>query len=177
MAIRDFEDHLPDIHPTSYIDDKALIIGHVKIGEHCSLWPFTVVRGDINSITIGNNTNIQDNSVLHVTHAGPYNTSGYSLTIGNNITVGHRVILHGCTIEDNCLIGMGSTIMDGAIIQTNTYIAAGSLVPPGKKLESGYLWKGSPAKKARALTEEEIESIQYSAQHYVQLKNRYLASQ
>ena len=174
MAIRDFEDRLPDIHPTCYIDDKALVIGDVTIGENSSVWPFTVIRGDVNSIRIGNNTNLQDNSVLHVTHDGPYNPGGYDLVVGDNVTMGHRVILHGCHVGNNCLIGMGSTIMDGAVIEDNTVIGAGSLVTPGKKLEAGYLWLGSPAVKTRELTEDEINSIEYSAQHYVKLKSRHL---
>lgn len=174
MAIRDFEDRLPDIHPTSFIDDKALVIGDVTIGEHCSVWPFTVIRGDVNSIQLGNNSNIQDNSVLHVSHDGPYNPGGFDLKIGDNVTVGHRVILHGCHIGNNCLVGMGSTIMDGVVIEANTIIGAGSLVTPGKKLESGYLWLGSPARKVRKLTNEEINSINYSAQHYIKLKARHL---
>ena len=173
MAIRDFEDQLPDIHPSSYIDDKALVIGDVKIGEHCSIWPFTVIRGDVNTIQIGNNTNIQDNSVLHVTHDGAYNPGGYDLKIGNNVTVGHRVILHGCHVGDNCLIGMGTTIMDGAVIESFNLIGAGSLITPNKHLEEGYLWTGSPARKVRKLTEAEIKSIEYSAQHYIKLKNRH----
>ena len=173
MAIRDFEDRLPDIHPTSYIDDKALVIGNVTIGENCSIWPFTVIRGDVNSIKIGSNTNIQDNSVLHVTHDGPYNPGGFDLQIGNGVTVGHRAILHGCHIGNNCLIGMGSTIMDGVMIEANTILGAGSLVTPNKKLEPGYLWLGSPARKSRKLTDEEIKSIEYSAQQYVKLKSRH----
>ena len=177
MAIRDFEDILPDIAPSCFIEESALVIGDVSIGEHSSVWPFTIIRGDVNKIRIGENTNIQDHSVLHVTHDGPYNPGGYDLKIGNNITVGHRVTLHGCKVEDNCLIGMGATIMDGAVIQSNNLIGAGSLVTPGKELESGYLWMGSPARKVRALTEEEIKSIEYSSQHYVRLKNRYLDSQ
>ena len=177
MAIRDFENFLPDIAPSCFIEDTALVIGDVIIGADSSVWPFTIIRGDVNKITIGENTNIQDHCVLHVTHDGPYKTGGYPLNIGKNITVGHRVTLHGCTIEDNCLIGMGSTIMDGAIIHSNTLIGASSLVTPGKELESGYLWTGSPARKVRRLNEEEIESIQYSAQQYVQLKNRYHESQ
>ena len=172
MAIRDFEDRLPNIHPTAYIDDKSLVIGEVTIGENSSIWPFTVARGDVNRISIGNNTNIQDNSVLHVTHDGPYNPGGYPLVIGNNITVGHRVILHGCTVHDNCLIGMGATIMDGVVIESNTLIGAGSLVTPGKNITSG-LWMGSPARRVRDLTEEEIESIKYSADHYARLKDRH----
>ena len=174
MTIRNFENIKPDIHATTFVDDSAVVIGDVTIGEHCSIWPMTVIRGDVNSIQIGNNTNIQDNSVLHVTHDGPYTLGGYKLIIGSNVTVGHRVILHGCNVGDYCLIGMGATIMDGVIIEPYTLIGAGSLVTPNKKLESGYLWMGSPVRKVRQLTDEERQSIEYSAQNYVKLKNKYL---
>jgi len=173
MTIRSFENKKPDIHATAFVDETALVLGDVKIGENCSIWPLTVIRGDVNRIEIGNNTNIQDNSVLHVTHDGPYNPGGYDLKIGNNITVGHRVILHGCHIKDSCLIGMGATIMDGVVIESNTLIGAGSLVTPNKHLESGYLWMGSPVRKIRKLSEEEITSIAYSADNYSKLKNRH----
>ena len=173
MTIRHFENKQPDIDTTTFVDDTALVLGDVQIGKNSSVWPLTVIRGDVNAIQIGNNTNIQDNSVLHVTHDGPYNPGGFALKIGNNVTVGHRVILHGCQIGDSCLIGMGATIMDGAVIEANTLIGAGSLVTPYKHLKSGYLWMGSPVRRVRKLTDEEIESIEYSAQHYVQLKNRH----
>ncbi len=175
MAIREFEGILPNIDPSAYIDDTALVIGDVEIGKDSSVWPFTTIRADVRSIRIGMQTNIQDNSVLHVTHDGPYNPEGYALQVGNNITVGHRVILHGCTIHDNCLIGMGATVMDGAIIHSNTIIGAGSLIPPGKELEGGYLWVGSPARRVRALGEDEVNAIEYSTRHYVELKNRHHA--
>lgn len=173
MTIRNFEDKKPDIHSSTFVDETALVLGDVEIGENCSIWPMTVVRGDVNSIYIGNNTNIQDNSVLHVTHDGPYNPGGYDLKVGNNVTVGHRVILHGCHIGNSCLIGMGATIMDGAIIESHNIIGAGSLVTPNKKLESGYLWMGSPIRKVRKLSDEERELIEYSAINYVKLKNRH----
>ena len=173
MTIRTFENKTPEIHATTFVDETALVLGDVKIGENCSIWPLTVIRGDVNRIEIGDNTNIQDNSVLHVTHDGTYNPGGFDLKIGNNITVGHRVILHGCHIKDSCLIGMGATIMDGVIIESNTLIGAGSLVTPNKHLESGYLWMGSPIRKVRKLSADEIKSIQYSADNYVKLKNRH----
>jgi carbonic anhydrase/acetyltransferase-like protein (isoleucine patch superfamily) len=176
MAIRDFENILPDLHPDAYVDETALVIGDVTIGKDSSIWPLTVVRGDVNRIRIGANTNIQDNSVLHVSHDGPYNPGGFALDIGDNVTVGHRVILHGCTIHNDCLVGMGSTIMDGVIVHPYTIIGAGSLVTPGKELEGGFLWLGSPARKVRELTDEERESIAYSAQHYVKLKTRHQQS-
>ena len=173
MTVRDFKGKKPDIHPSTFIDESALVLGDVKIGKDSSIWPMSVIRGDVNSIQIGDNTNIQDHSVLHVTHDGPYNPGGYDLKIGNNVTVGHRVILHGCQVKDFCLIGMGATIMDGAVIEKNSFIAAGSLVSPNKHLESGYLWMGSPVKKIRKLDETEIESIKYSAKNYIDLKNQH----
>ena len=173
MTIRTFKDKQPQIHSSTFIDDTALVLGDVHIGENSSIWPMTVVRGDVNTIQIGAFTNIQDNSVLHVTHDGPYNPGGYDLKIGNNVTVGHRVILHGCHIGDSCLIGMGATIMDGVIIEPNNLIGAGSLITPNKQLESGYLWMGSPARKIRKLTNEEIESIEYSATNYSKLKDQH----
>jgi len=176
MSIRTYQQHTPTIGSKSYIDESAVIVGDVSVGNNCSIWPLVVIRGDVNSITIGDNTNIQDGSVLHVTHDGPYdyNRGGYSLNIGNNVTVGHNVILHGCSIADNCLIGMGSTIMDGAVIKANTIIGAGSLVSPSKELDEGCLYVGRPVRKVRELTHEEIESIQYSANHYLNLKDTYL---
>lgn len=157
-----------------YVDETALVVGDVTIGEDSSIWPMTVVRGDVNKITIGSCTNIQDGSVLHVTHPHQTLPDGFSLHVGNNVTVGHKVILHGCVIGDNCLIGMGSTIMDGAVIQSHVLVGAGSLVAPGKELESGYLYLGSPVKKVRQLTDEEYAWIDYSAIHYKKLKNRYM---
>ena len=174
MCIRSFDGITPRIHASVFVDDTALVLGDVHIGKDSSVWPMTVIRGDVNQIRIGENTNIQDGSVLHVTHDGPYNPGGYNLVIGNNVTVGHKVILHGCHVHDNCLIGMGATIMDGAIIEANTLIGAGALVTPGKKLEGGYLWMGSPARKVRELTEDEVASFAYSAQSYIELKNRHL---
>jgi len=174
MTIKKFEADAPEIHPTAYIDETALVIGKVKIGKESSVWPMTVIRGDVNSITIGNHTNIQDASVLHVTHANKEYTTenGYPLIIGDEVTVGHKAILHACTIGNRILIGMGSIIMDGVIIQDQTIIGAGSLVPPRKTLESGFLWVGSPAKKIRPLNDKEKRYLQYSADHYIRLKNR-----
>jgi carbonic anhydrase/acetyltransferase-like protein (isoleucine patch superfamily) len=171
--IRDFDNKLPDIGTGTYVDDTALVIGDVQIGTDSSVWPFTVIRGDVNPIRIGSHTNIQDHSVLHVSHDGPVHPGGHDLQIGNNVTIGHRVILHGCRIMNNCLIGMGTTIMDGVVIQPLTIVGAGALVTQGKELESGYLWLGSPARRARPLTQEEIDGIEYSARHYVELKNRH----
>jgi len=173
MTIRTFENKTPQIASSAFIDPTAVIIGDVKIGEDSSIWPHTVVRGDILKIRIGQRTSIQDNSVMHVTHAGKFNPDGFATIIGNDVTVGHRVILHGCEIKDKCLIGMGSIIMDDVVIESNVLLGAGSLVTPGKVLESGYLWMGAPVKKVRPLTEKEFTQIKYSANYYVELKNRY----
>ena len=174
MNVRPYKGIFPTIGESVYIDQTALVIGDVTIGVESSIWPMTVVRGDVNNIAIGNGTNIQDGSVLHVTHPHKTHPDGFSLYVGNNVTVGHKVILHGCQIGDNCLIGMGSIIMDGAIVQSGVMIGAGSLVAPNKELESGYLYVGSPVKKVRQLTEQEQGWLDYSARHYVNLKNQYL---
>jgi len=176
MSIRPFKQFTPDIGRDVYIDESAQVIGQVEIGADSSIWPNTSIRGDVNWIKIGANTSIQDGSVLHVTHDHTNkHPGGYPLTIGSQVTVGHNVVLHGCTIADNCLIGMGAIILDDAYLEENVFLAAGALVSPGKRLESGYLYVGSPAKKARALTDDEIEGLQYSADHYVKLKNVYLS--
>lgn len=175
MNIRKFKAYTPQIGQDVYVDESAVVIGQVTIGDNSSVWPNTTIRGDVNWIKIGDNTSIQDGSVLHVTHDHSDKQSGGSpLTIGSQVTVGHNVILHGCTIEDNCLIGMGAIVLDDAHLEKNVFLAAGALVSPGKRLESGYLYVGSPAKKLRALTAEEIEGLQYSSEHYVRLKNDYL---
>ena len=131
----------------------------------------TVIRGDVHSIRIGERTNIQDASVCHVTHDGDFSPGGFPLTVGNNVTVGHRVLLHACTVGDDCLIGMAATIMDGAVIEDNVIVGAGSLVPTGKRLESGYLYVGSPVKRVRELNDKELAFLKYSAEHYSKLKD------
>ena len=173
MTIRSYLGQEPDIHKTAYIDRAALVIGKVRVGAESSLWPMVVARGDVNYIQIGARTNLQDGSVLHVTHDGPYSPGGLPLLIGDDVTVGHNVTLHACTVQSTCLIGMGSVVLDGSVIGSNTIIGAGSLVPPGKQLESGYLWLGSPVKRIRSLTATEKESIRYSAKHYVKLAGNH----
>lgn len=171
--IRTFDNISPAIDSTAYIDEQAAVIGDVHIGADSSVWPFTAVRGDVNKIRIGNRTNIQDNSTVHVSHASEFNPDGYATHIGDEVTVGHQVILHACTVGSRCLIGMGSLIMDNVKIEDETIIGAGSLVTQNKVLEGGYLWMGRPARRVRALTDEERERIVYSAEHYVRLKNKY----
>ena len=173
MPIRSFENNHPRINDSAYIDPQALIVGDVEIGADASLWPNVVVRGDVQSIKIGANTNIQDGSVLHVSHNSEFAPGGFSLVVGEGVTVGHMVVLHGCRIEANCLIGMGSLVLDGARVQSGAMLGAGSLVGPGKVIEGGYLWHGRPARRVRPLTPAEQRYLAYSAEHYVRLKNRH----
>ena len=171
--IRSFEDKTPRLGEGCYIDETAVVIGDVVLGENCSVWPLVAIRGDINRIRIGDNTNIQDGSVLHVTHRGQYSPEGAELHIGNDVTVGHKVLLHGCRIGNCCLVGMGSIVADNAVVEDEVIIGSGSLVPPGKRLESGYLYLGSPVQRKRALNESEIDYLTYVAEHYVRLKQKY----
>ncbi len=173
MPIRTFRGKAPIIDNTAYVDESAVIIGDVTIGEHSSIWPMVVARGDVHSIKIGRETNIQDGSILHVTHDGKYSPGGFPLIIGNCVTIGHRVTLHACTVGDHCLIGMSATIMDGAVLGDKIIIGAGSLVPTGKELTSGFLYVGTPVKQVRALTDEEYEFLEYSAKHYAKLKEQH----
>ena len=176
MTTRSFEQHQPQLGAGVYVDETALVVGDVHIGDDSSVWPMAIVRGDVHSIRIGKRTSVQDGCVLHVTHAGPFNPQGHDLVIGDDVTIGHKAMLHGCTIGDRCLIGMGSVVMDGAVVETEVVLGAGSVVPPGRVLTSGFLWVGSPARKIRPLTQEELDYFRYSADNYVQLKNRYLKS-
>ena len=174
--IRPFEKILPTLARGAYVDEQACVIGDVHLGEDASVWPFAVARGDVNHIRIGARTNVQDNSVLHVTHDGPYTPGGVPLLIGEDVTIGHGVILHACTIGNRVLVGMGSKILDQVVIEDDVFIAAGSLVTPGKRFKSGWLYGGQPARPMRELKPREIENLKYSAEHYVRIKNRYLAS-
>lgn len=176
MTVRNFESSEPRIADSAYVDETALVIGDVTLGDDVSLWPKVVARGDVNSISIGARTNIQDGTILHVSHDSEFAPGGFALHIGADITVGHQAILHGCTVEDRCLIGMAATVMDGAVVHSGAIVGAGSLVPPGRELEGGYLWVGSPARKVRALRPEEEGFLDYSAVHYVELKNRHRAN-
>jgi len=174
MSVRPCRDVLPQIARGVWIDPAATVIGRVTIGEDSSIWPGAVLRGDVNSISIGARTSIQDGSVLHVASARLAGGEGVPLVIGDDCTVGHGVILHACTIGNRCLVGMGAIVMDGAVIGDEVIIGAGSLVPAGKKLPSRTLWVGSPARQQRALDAAEIAYLAESAAHYVALKNDYL---
>lgn len=173
--IRSFKNITPSIKNSSYIDEAACVIGDVVIGEDCSVWPMVAIRGDVNIIRIGDRTNIQDGSVLHVTHKGPLSPEGNALHIGSDVTIGHGAVIHACTIGDQCLIGMGSVVLDAAVIKKGAMIGAGSVVSPAKVLEGGYLYIGSPARQVRELNQKEKDFLVYSAQHYVNLKNEYLS--
>ncbi|QBF24475.1 gamma carbonic anhydrase family protein [Pseudomonas tructae] len=176
MAIRSFHNHTPKLGDRAFVDRSAVVLGDVEIGADSSVWPLTVIRGDMHYIRIGARTSVQDGSVLHITHAGPFNPDGFPLLIGDEVTIGHKVMLHGCTLGNRILVGMGSTLMDGAVVEDEVIIGAGSLVPPGKRLESGFLYVGSPVKQARALTEKERAFFSYSAGNYVKLKDQHLAA-
>jgi carbonic anhydrase/acetyltransferase-like protein (isoleucine patch superfamily) len=174
--LRPYAGHNPRIATSAFVDPTALVIGDVEIGADASVWPMSVVRGDVNRIIVGPRTNIQDGSVLHVTHDSYYQPGGFALQVGAEVTVGHRVILHGCEVGNRCLIGMGAVVMDGARLQPEVVLGAGSLVPPGKLLEGGHLWLGSPVRRIRPLSTDEIERLAYSAAHYVRLKDRHRAA-
>lgn len=175
MSVRSFQGQKPQITSSTYIDEQACVIGDVVLGEDSSVWPMAVIRGDVNHIRIGARSNIQDGTVIHVTHRYSGNPEGHPVIIGDDVTIGHNITVHGCTIEDRCLIGIGSTVLDGAIIRSHVMLGANSLVTEGKELEGGYLWLGAPARKIRPLNEEEMRWFEYSAKHYVALKNDYLA--
>ncbi|MEC6816585.1 gamma carbonic anhydrase family protein [Photobacterium toruni] len=174
FTLRHYQNHTPQLANNVYIDTTAIVIGKIFIGANSSLWPLVVARGDVNYIEIGQRSNIQDGSILHVSRTSTTNPEGYPLIIGNDVTVGHKAMLHGCQIEDRVLVGMGTIILDGAIIEHDVIIGAGSLVPPKKRLCSGFLYIGSPAKQIRPLTEQELISLTQSATNYVRLKDEYL---
>ncbi|ALS31441.1 MULTISPECIES: gamma carbonic anhydrase family protein [Pseudoalteromonas] len=175
MTIRSYKGVTPSFNASVYIDESSVLVGDITLGDDSSVWPLVAARGDVNYIRIGERTNIQDGSVLHLSRATKSNPEGYPLIIGDDVTVGHKVMLHGCQLGNRILVGMGAIIMDNAIIEDNVIIGGGSLVPPNKRLESGYLYVGSPVKQARALTEQELTFLKVSADNYVLLKNEYLS--
>jgi carbonic anhydrase/acetyltransferase-like protein (isoleucine patch superfamily) len=174
MSIRSHGDLHPRISEDVYVDPDSVVIGDVEIGAGSSVWPMTVIRGDIHRIRIGKRTSVQDGSVLHVTHAGPYNPDGYPLIIGDDVTIGHKAMLHGCTLGNRILVGMAAVIMDGVLVNDDVVIAAGTLIPPGKVLESGYLYMGTPFRQARSLTESEFKYFHYTSKRYVDLATKYI---
>jgi carbonic anhydrase/acetyltransferase-like protein (isoleucine patch superfamily) len=175
MAIRPFQGIQPILGARCYVDEAATVIGDVVLGEDASIWPGTVIRGDVNFVRIGARTNVQDGTIIHVTHDGPYGTpGGFATVIGDDVTIGHGAIVHACVIEDACLIGMGSTVLDGAVVKRHAFVGAGALVAPGKVVGEGELWLGNPARCVRKLSDKDIEQLYYSAKHYVRLKDKYL---
>jgi carbonic anhydrase/acetyltransferase-like protein (isoleucine patch superfamily) len=174
MPLSSYLATFPIVGERVYLHPSCQVVGDVQLGDDSSIWCNTVLRGDVNRIVIGRGTNVQDLSIGHVSHKTAEHPQGSPLIIGDYVTVGHSVILHGCSIGNECLIGMGSIIMDDAVIPDQVMIAAGSLISPGKTLESGMLYMGRPAKAVRALTEEEIAYLKYSAEHYMRIKDNYL---
>jgi carbonic anhydrase/acetyltransferase-like protein (isoleucine patch superfamily) len=175
--IRSHRGITPTLGARVYVDPVATVIGNVTLGEDVSVWPGAVIRGDMHRITVGNRSNVQDNAVLHITHASDFNPDGWPLTIGDDVIIGHGAILHGCTIGNRVLVGNGAIVNDGAIVEDEVMIGAGTVVPPGKRLESGNLYVGSPCRLLRATTDAERKFFTYSPQNYVKLKDQYLAEQ
>ena len=173
-TLRPYKSLRPSLGKRVMIDPTSVIIGDVRLADDVGIWPLVVIRGDVNHVAIGARSNIQDGSVLHVTHKSSYNPEGNPLIVGEDVTVGHKVMLHGCTIGDRVLVGMGSILLDGAVIEDDVMIGAGSLVPQNKRLESGFLYLGRPVKQIRPLSEAELEGLKYSANNYVKWKDEYL---
>ena len=166
MAIYQLDDFTPAIHPSAWVADNAQVMGNVLLGEDSSVWFGVVIRGDMEAITVGQGSNIQDNSVLHTDQDMP-------LSIGENVTVGHQVMLHGCSIGDGSLIGIQAVVLNGAKIGKNCLVGAGSLVTEGKEFPDGSMIFGSPAKAVKQLSAEQIEGLKMSAQHYIVNARRY----
>ncbi|HLV47623.1 MAG TPA: gamma carbonic anhydrase family protein [Aliidiomarina sp.] len=174
---RPYKGVYPTLAEGVYVDSSAVLVGDIQLGKDSSIWPLVAARGDVNHIRIGERTNIQDGCVLHVTRTSFDDDEGFPLIIGDDVTLGHRAMLHGCTLGNRILVGMAAVIMDGAIVGDDVIIGGGALIAPGKKLESGYLYVGSPARRMRALTDAEKSFLKQSAANYVLLKNDYLAEQ
>jgi carbonic anhydrase/acetyltransferase-like protein (isoleucine patch superfamily) len=173
--IQSFEGKRPSIAEDAWVHETAVVIGDVTLGPHSSIWPLCVVRGDIHRIEIGAETNIQDGSILHVSHDSRFMPGGAPLIIHDSVTIGHQVVLHGCEIQERCLVGIGARVLDRAVLKPRTMVGAGALVTPGQVLEGGYLWLGAPARRARPLTDRELEYLEYVAGNYVRLTGRYRA--
>ncbi len=174
MNIRSFRNNRPKIDASAYVDETAVIIGEVSLASDVSIWPLCVLRADINSISIGARSNVQDGAVVHVVHDYELAPGGYHVTIGADTTIGHGVVLHGCQIGDRCLIGMNATVLDGAVIEDDVIIGANSLVPQNKVLETGYLYFGNPVRKVRPIKSEERSHIKTNADLYVGWKNEFM---
>ncbi|MGC9457080.1 MAG: gamma carbonic anhydrase family protein [Halothiobacillaceae bacterium] len=170
--IRSFEGKQPSLGADVWVDDSAVVIGDVSMDEGVSVWPQAVLRGDINAIRIGRDSNLQDGVIVHVNHASEFGEPA-GCTVGEAVTVGHRATLHACQIGNRCLVGMGAIVLDHAVVEDEVIIGAGTVVSPGKVLESGYLWLGVPARKVRPITDRERAYFDYSAQFYRELAHRH----
>jgi len=173
MAIRPYRGIDPRLGPGAWVDETAQVIGRVELGADASVWPFVLIRGDVNDIRIGARSNVHDASIVHVSRPHPGNDAGWPTLIGEDVVIGHKVALHGCTIHDRVLVGIGSIVLDGVVVESDVIIGAGSVVTPGKRLESGFLYVGSPARRSRELTAQERARIPKMAADYVLLKNDY----
>jgi carbonic anhydrase/acetyltransferase-like protein (isoleucine patch superfamily) len=176
LSLRSFDGKTPVIGQRVLIDPSAVVMGDVTLEDDVSVWPQVAIRGDMHRIRVGARSSIQDGTVLHITHAGPFNPDGWPLDIGCDVTIGHSAVLHGCTVGNRVLVGMSTTVMDGAVVEDEVVIAAGALVTPGKRLRSGYLFAGAPAREVRPLTPGELSYFVYSANNYVKLKDRHIAA-
>lgn len=174
MPINAYKGITPTLGNKVFIEDSAVLYGEIHLADDVSIWPLVAARGDVNHIDIGTRTNIQDGTILHVTRKSSHNPAGFPLIIGSDVTVGHQCMLHGCTLGDRILVGMGSVIMDGVIVEDDVFIGAGSVVPPNKTLKSGYLYVGNPIKQIRELNQGERDFLSQSAINYVILKDEYL---
>lgn len=173
-SLRSYRGIFPSLGQNVYVDPQSSVIGDVRLGDDASIWPMVVARGDVNYIAIGARSNIQDGSILHVNRVSETNPEGYPLIIGDDVTIGHKAVLHGCVIHDRVLIGMGAVVLDGAIVESEVIVAAGSVVPPRKRLVSGYIYLGNPVKQGRKLTEDELAFFEQSSANYVLLKNEFI---
>ena len=176
-SIRSHRGISPKLGQRVYVDPAATVIGDVSLGDDASVWPGAVIRGDMHSIAVGARSNVQDNAVLHITHASDFNPKGWPLVIGDDVVIGHRAVLHGCTLGNRILVGNGAIVNDGAVVHDEVIIGAGCMVPPGKTLESGFVYVGNPCKQMRPLTDSEKTFFTYSPANYVKLKDQYLLEQ
>lgn len=173
MAIEPYRGVVPTLGKGVFVHAAATVIGDVILGDGVSVWPGAVIRGDVNSIRIGARANVQDGAILHVSRASARHPEGAPLRIGDAVTLGHGVILHGCTVHDECLIGMGALVMDHAVLEPRVLLGAGSLVPEGRVLQTGWLYVGRPALPVRRLNEDELAAFARQADNYVRLAAEY----
>jgi carbonic anhydrase/acetyltransferase-like protein (isoleucine patch superfamily) len=173
--LRSYQQITPKLGARVYVDPSSVLVGDINLADDVSIWPLVAARGDVNTIRIGQRTNVQDGTVLHVSRTSKLHPDGFALVIGDDVTIGHKCMLHGCELADRILVGMGAIIMDGVKVQSDVFIGAGSLIPPNKVLHSGYLYVGNPAKQMRPLKENEMAFLKQSASNYVELKDEYLA--